>query len=257
MMVSTWKNVVPASVRQGARKLADSIRYAGRDPRHRFCPVCTSHSPSFRSSGMRHRAEARCPSCGALERHRLIWLFFKQSTDLFQPPRKHMLHVAPEPVFASLFKAIEHIDYLSADLFNKSAMVEMDIMNIKYPSDTFDVIYCSHVLEHVADDRQAMREFYRVLKPSGWAVLQVPIVAERTFEDASITDPAERTRVFGQADHLRNYGKDYEDRLKEAGFTVRRFQPEQITTAENVQRMRLDPHEDVFYCTKSPPTPHG
>jgi SAM-dependent methyltransferase len=141
--------------------------------------------------------------CNSLERHRLVWLYFEKMTDLFDGAPKTMLHVAPEPMIQGLLKERLASGYLTADLFSPAAMVKMDITDIQYGDDTFDVIYCSHVLEHVPDDRRAMREFRRVLKPHGWAVLLVPIVISRTFEDPSITDPAERAKLFGQHDHVR------------------------------------------------------
>ena len=134
---------------------------------------------------------------------------------------KKMLHVAPEEQLSRLFGSALGIDYLSADLLSSNAMIRMDIMDIQYPDETFDVIYCSHVLEHVSDDRKAMRELHRVLRTGGWAILQVPIsTAEVTFEDPKITRPKERERAFGQFDHVRRYGADYKDRLEDAGFSV-------------------------------------
>jgi SAM-dependent methyltransferase len=132
-----------------------------------------------------------------------------------------MLHVAPEAQLSRLFASASGIDYLSADLFSSTAMVRMDITDIEYPDETFDVIYCSRVLEHVSDDRKAMRELHRVLRTGGWAILKVPIsTAEETFEDPTITTREERERAFGQFDHVRRYGADYKDRLEDAGFFV-------------------------------------
>ena len=131
-----------------------------------------------------------------------------------------MLHVAPEACFEARFKKILGDRYLTADLFNPRAMVKMDITDIRYPDHSFDVIYCGHVLEHVLDDRKAMSEFYRTLKTSGWAILLVPIIADETFEDASIVEPEDRLAAFGQADHVRIYGPDYVDRLRAVGFEV-------------------------------------
>jgi SAM-dependent methyltransferase len=108
---------------------------------------------------------------------------------------------------------------------NPRAMVRMDITDIQYPKDTFDVIYCSHVLEHVVDDRKAMREFHRVLRPDGWALLLVPITVEKTFEDPSVTDPEERLSVFGQEDHVRCYGPDYVERLRNPDSRFVSFAP--------------------------------
>ncbi|MDG2390066.1 MAG: methyltransferase domain-containing protein [Planctomycetaceae bacterium] len=131
-----------------------------------------------------------------------------------------MLHIAPEPILSQIFNRADFIEYLSADLSNPNAMVNFDLTDIPYADNSFDVIYCSHVLEHIPDDRQAMRELRRVMTPNGWAILLVPITAEKTFEDSSVTSPEERERLFGQHDHVRRYGPDYVNRLQECGFRV-------------------------------------
>jgi len=131
-----------------------------------------------------------------------------------------MLHVAPERSLGVILRSTPNLDYLSGDLDPKAAMVQMDITDIHYPDNSFDVIYCSHVLEHVPADRTAMRELARVLKPGGWAVLAVPITRQQTLEDARVTSQADRTRLFGQSDHVRAYGADFADRLRECGFEV-------------------------------------
>ncbi len=151
------------------------------------CPLCGKTARRFRpfGGGTVVRPNARCPRCDSLERHRLIWLYLRDETDLFTPaaePRR-MLHVAPEPVLRERLAGEPLIDYLSADLEPGVADVQMDITAIDFPDDSFDVIYCSHVLEHVPDDALAMRELCRVLRPSGWAILQVPILLARTDED--------------------------------------------------------------------------
>ena len=135
-------------------------------------------------------------------------------------------------------------------------MVHMDITDIRFPDESFDVIYASHVLEHVDDDRRAIRELHRVLRTGGWAVLPVPIHGKETREDPSVTDPEERQRLFGQSDHVRKYGRDgeYERRLRGSGFdvTVEGFVRE--LGPESVRRYRLDPADDIYVCTK-PGTP--
>jgi SAM-dependent methyltransferase len=162
-----------------------------------------------------------------------------------------MLHIAPEIQLSRLFAGASGIDYLSADLFSSTALVRMDIMDIEYPDETFDVIYCSHVLEHVIDDRTAMRELHRVLRTGGWAILQVPIsTAEETFEDPMITSPEERELAFGQFDHVRLYGADYRDRLEEAGFSVQVDGFVRELDDEEVARLGLDRSEDVYRCTR-------
>ena len=202
------------------RAAARRIKYFGI---RRKCSVCNGNLRRFLEFGVDPRPEALCPLCGSLERHRLVIIFFRQKTDLFDGKTKKFLHVAPERAFVPLFRKAAAEGYLTADLAANGVMERMDITDIRHPDCSFDVIYCSHVLEHVLDDRKAMREFHRVLKPEGWAVLNVPINADRTCEDPSVTDPYERETLFEQHDHVRRYGPDYTDRLAGAGFLVTQF----------------------------------
>lgn len=233
-----------------AAKLAVfTVRYGGRA---RYCPVCGRSFRKFEASGKIPRKDAQCPFCGALERHRLVWLYFQQRTDLLDGRPKQMLHVAAERCISNRLKPALGSGYLTADLVNPSAMVKMDITDIQYPDETFDVIYCSHVLEHIPDDRRALREFHRVLKREGWAILLVPISAEETFEDPTITDPAELLRIFGEDDHIRRYGPDYVDRLAEAGFSVKVTTPAEMFTAQERVRMGLtDDAGEIYFCTRA------
>lgn len=222
------------------------VRYFGLV---RYCPVCCSFVRSFKPFGVVPRPDVLCPICNSLERHRLVWLFFKRRTNLFDGSPKKMLHIAPERELDSKLRKVPGLDYLSADLDDPRAMVRMNITDIHYPDNSFDVIYCSHVLEHVPEDRKAIRQLHRVLKTTGWAVLLVPIKVEKTIEDPSITDPAERHRLFGQHDHVRRYGHDFADRLAEAGFTVTTFSATDIVTAKNITRLGLKA-EQLFFCKK-------
>ena len=211
--------------------------------------MCASWLRSFEPFGLRSRPDALCPVCGSLERHRLVWVFFNCRTNLFDGAGKKMLHIAPEKEFEAKLRKARGLDYLTADLNDRHAMVQMDITNIGYGDDTFDVIYCSHVLEHVGDDRKALRELNRVLKAGGWAVFVVPVKVDKTIEDVSVTDPAERERLFGQHDHVRRYGRDFVNRLEEAGFSVTTFSSGDIAGAGNVVRFGLKT-EQLFFCTK-------
>jgi len=231
--------------------LRDQVKAVAYQGRGRWCPVCGSESARFCSFSVVRREDAQCVHCGSVERHRLGWLFLHMRTDLFDGRPKRMLHVAPEACFAARLRHWPGIDYLTADLSSPHAMVKMDVTAIPYGDEFFDVIYCSHVLEHVPDDRRAMRELCRVLKRRGWAILLVPILAERTFEDPSVVDPAERFRRFGQADHVRAYGPDYVERLREAGFTVQTVKASELANAEQVVAMGLSAASgDIYYCTK-------
>ena len=240
---------LPETIKRPLRGFRNKVKYHGSA---RFCPVCEQSSGSFKSYGVHPRRDAVCPRCGALERHRLLWLFLEKKTNFFNNERSRtMLHVAPEPVLESKFRGAIGAGYLTADLYNPLAMVEMDITNIDFPDGSFDVIYCSHVLEHVQNDQSAMREFYRVLKVDGWAILLVPIIADKTFEDPSITAPKERERVFGQYDHVRNYGPDYIDRLRTAGFSVEKTEAGDLVNFEQAKLMGLtNASGDIFFCTK-------
>lgn len=215
------------------------------------CPICGTVVEAFEPHGAKAEPDRRCPTCESVERHRLIWLYFKERTDLFTA-KVRMLHLAPEPVLQERLKRRRNIDYLSADLASKIAMRKMDVTAIDMPDDQFDVIYASHVLEHVPEDRKAMRELHRVLRPGGWAVLQVPIWGPRTREDP-IDDPAERARAYGLPDHVRMYGHDgvYEQRLREAGFDVRVDAFVRELEPARARRYRLMLNEDVYYCTKA------
>lgn len=220
---------------------------------NRYCPVCEKSSRKFLDFGNPLRSDARCVHCNSLERHRLAWLYFDKQTDLFDGITKKMLHVAPEEAFQKPLSKRLGKGYLTADLFNPEAMVKMDITDIQYPDNTFNVIYCSHVLEHVPDDKKAMREFYRVLKPGGWAILLVPILDGPTYEDDSISDPQERLKAFGQEDHVRKYGTDgvYLHRLKESGFTVQVIAPSDFLDSEQIEKMGItDAAQEIYYCTK-------
>lgn len=236
-------------IARAGRNLIYRILYRGTG---RWCPVCGKQSRRFAPFGVgERRAEAMCVYCGALERHRKVWLFFERRTDLFDGRAKRMLHVAPERAFAPRLRARLGAGYLTADRDDPSVDLPTDITAIEQPDATFDVIYCSHVLEHVPDDRQALREFYRVLKPGGWAVILVPITADKTFEDPSITDPKERLRWFGQDDHVRRYGPDFVGRLQEAGFNVKVFGSSDVADRAEVGVMGLRSDGDIFYCTKA------
>jgi len=239
------------SLKSQIRLIVNQVRYRGAE---RFCCVCDKHASQFLPFGTVPRDDAACPYCGALERHRLVMTFFKNETDLFDGRPKNFLHVAPERALQKTIAGAAGKGYLSADLMAKNVMEKMDITDIHHADNSFDAIYCSHVLEHVPDDRKAMREFNRVLKADGWAILNVPVGGEETtFEDPSITSPEERLRVFGQHDHVRIYGADYKDRLEECGFRVKTYAPEtSMSPAEVEQHGMLNGCAgEVYYCRKS------
>ena len=248
MRPNTSSNLL-AYIKAFLRLLKNQVIYYGNK---RFCPVCEHSSGRFCRAGTIPRDDAMCPHCGSLERHRLLWLFMARKTDIFDGMQKSILHVAPEPcIELKLKQRFMHSCYITADLFNPKAMVRMDITDINYSDDYFDVILCNHVLEHVIDDRKAMREFHRILKNKGWAILLVPITSETTIEDPSVIDPKERFRMFGQEDHVRQYGLDYVDRLIESGFSVEITRVDDLVLNNEAVRMGLTQASgEIYYCTK-------
>ena len=197
------------------------------------------------------RANVLSPSTLSLERHRLLWLYLTRETDFFSKPLK-VLHVAPEQAFYKRFKKQKNLTYITTDLYSPLADVKADLCALPFEDNSFDVIFCNHVLEHIPDDAHAMRELYRVMKKGGWGIFQVPqdINRAHTFEDDTITDPAERTRIFGQYDHVRVYGLDYFDRLRQVGFEVEEIVYSTHFTAEEIERYRIVPQEILPLCKK-------
>lgn len=191
------------------------------------------------------------PSTLSLERHRLLWLFLKNNTNFFDTSLK-VLHFAPEQAFYKRFRNLENLDYTTTDLDSPLADVKADICNLPFKENTFDVILCNHVLEHISDDRKAMQELFRILKPGGWGVFQIPqdIKREHTFEDDSITDKKERANIFGQYDHVRIYGRDYFDKLRAVGFEVEEIDFTSTLTDEEIDKSRLAKGEIIPFVKK-------
>lgn len=198
-----------------------------KHPDKLHCTVCGALEATFNAGGVgKPRPNAKCPKCGSLERHRLFWLHLMHQVWAKLPAgKKDVLHVAPEPFFVDNLKPRPDINYVSGDLMMSGSMAKLDLTSIQFWDEQFDLIICSHVLEHIPDDASAMREMYRILRPGGVMLAMVPINGEKTYEDFSITDPAERIKHFGQDDHVRMYGHDIRDRLAATGFSVR-FWPE-------------------------------
>jgi len=201
----------------------------------------------------KQRKNALSPSTLSLERHRLMWLFLKNETSFFTSSKKiKTLHIAPEQCFLKIFKKQKNLDYITSDLESPIADVKADICNLPFKDDSFDVVFCNHVLEHIPDDKKAMQELFRVLKKGGFGVFQIPqdMSRENTFEDASITDKEERTKIFGQYDHVRVYGRDYFNKLRSVGFKVKEVDYTQRITPEELDRFCLMKNEILPVCYK-------
>lgn len=217
------------------------------------CPVCEKSFRKFLSYGssVAHRENVLCPYDLTLERHRLMWYYLKNHSNFFSANNIELLHIAPEQCFHGKFKKQKNLNYTTGDLESPIADLHFDLHNIPLEENSFDVIFCNHVLEHVEDDHQCMKELYRIMKKGGWGIFQVPIDYNRdeTYEDASIISEKDRELHFWQKDHLRLYGKDYPIKLQNVGFDVEIFNyHEHIAKDSNIdQRFHKD---ELLYIIK-------
>ena len=201
----------------------------------------------------KQRENALSPSTLSLERHRLLWLYLKNETNFFSTTKKlKTLHIAPEQCFLKLFKKQRNLEYITADLESPIADVKADICNLPFEDNSFDLIFCNHVLEHIPNDKKAMQELFRVLKKGGFGIFQIPqdISREKTFEDNSIINQKDRAKIFGQYDHVRIYGKDYFDKLRSVGFSVQEIEYAKKIAPEKVERFCLMKGEILPVCFK-------
>lgn len=250
--IASAKRRMKAALRRRIRTgsdLVESLSYRGWG---RTCPVCGRASRRFITHGTPPRPEARCVHCGSLERHRFAWAYLQSETDLFDGRDKRVLHFAPEDCFEPRLRSTLGNGYVTADLTRQNVDATVDVTDIPYPDGSFDVILCSHVLEHVPDDRKAMRELARILADDGWALLMVPIEGSETFEDPSIVEPDRRAAAFGQADHVRMYGTDIVGRLEDAGFDVTVAVAGSFIDPDDWERLGLGrARRRLFICDKA------
>lgn len=227
------------------------ILYRGKNVE---CPVCERKFSKFLSYGsnVAHRENVLCPYDLTLERHRLMYLYLKQESNFFTAENLAVLHMAPEQCFIDMFKKQENLSYLTADIESPIADLHFDLHKIPLEDNRFDVVFCNHVMEHVEDPIQCMKELYRVMKKGGWALMQVPqdFHRDKTYEDASITSPQEREKHFWQKDHLRLFGKDYPQWLEKAGFTVEEFDLTKHFDKTKINRFRLMQGEILYIAKK-------
>jgi SAM-dependent methyltransferase len=264
------KQLVPERYRLLRYELLEKLRYY---PELVFslgsrleCPFCGGHFRRFRPAGFdypvlqekrvvgaSYHLDDVCPRCMSNARERLVYLYLRTRNALFTDPLR-VLHVAPEPNISRLLSAQPNLKYVTADLFEPKVMTRFDLMNLPFANNTFDAVICNHVLEHVSNDRTAMAEIHRVLKPGGWALLQVPIALalDKTFEDPTAKTDADRIRVFGQNDHVRLYcAADYVARLEETGFRVSASNYASELPEDSRIKYALIPEEQIFVCTKA------
>ena len=257
-MIKSLKKIIPKTIRSTVRLwFQKGTKYT--------CPICGFSSDSFFLVGHDSkvlkennvvggsRRAAGCHKCRSNDRERLMYVYLNEKTDVIANCSEiEFLHIAPEKRLSKKLIDVNFKKYVCGDLFTEGYdypeyVINMNVLNIPFNNNTFDFLLCNHVLEHIPTDIDAMKEIYRVLKPGGKAILQVPIskTLEHTFEDFSVTDPEQRELVFGQYDHVRIYGKDYVNKLESVGFKV---------NIENISSeykgAGLNPDEDLYVCIK-------
>jgi len=219
------------------------------------CPVCERSFSKFLSYGsnVAHRENVLCPYDLTLERHRLMWLYLKRKTDFFSATNLKVLHIAPEQCFLPHFKKQKNLNYTTADLVSPIADLHFDLHDIPLEDHQYDVVFCNHVMEHVDDPIRCMSELNRVMKPGGWAIMQVPqdMNREKTYEDKSITSPEEREKHFWQKDHVRLFGKDYPNYLEKSGFKVDEFDLNTEFDTTEASKFRLM-QKEILYIARKP-----
>lgn len=202
-------------------------------------------------SGIAKRTNVLSPGTMSLERHRLMWLYLKNKTNFFKANLK-VLHIAPEQCFYKIFKKMDNLTYTTGDYNSPIADVHFDLHHAPFNDNSFDVIFCNHVLEHVEDADKCMQELYRIMKPGGWGIFQVPIDESRatTYEDKSIVTPEDREKHYWQKDHVRLFGLDYGEKLRAAGFKVTEDDYALQLSEQEADYYRIVRSETIYYCQK-------
>lgn len=237
---------IVSPVYKAARKQYRMYKYSGK---RISCAICEQQFSSWIGQAI------VCPGCGSAARHRRIWFFLDEQAKVLNKTLR-VLHIAPWEGLQKKFKGLDNWEYITADLSSPYADIQVDLTNMDLDDGSFDMVICSHILEHIPNDLKAMSEIFRILTPGGHACILVPYSNSRkTIEDSSISDPLGRIRLFGQADHVRKYGSDLKERLESVRFSV---SEEYYARGLNEEQREIygvgktvDDNDAIFWCSKS------
>ncbi len=269
-MKSKLKKYIPSALGYKIKEIRQKILGFYYSGTNYYCPFCKKSFRKMLTGGSKHpvleekqiigsgyRQNCVCPKCLSTDRDRLIFLYLKEKTNIFSEKLK-VLHISPSISLKKFISSLPNIDYTTGIkyhegfYYSKNSAI-LDITDIPFKNNEFDIIICNHVLEHILDDKKAMTELFRVLKPDGWAILQVPIshILKTTYEDKNITTTKEREKYFGQFDHVRIYGQDYIKRLEDVGFKVETHNPNKENWGiSDITKYAINPDEDIFIARK-------
>ena len=249
----------PKRLRKYVKKIIQKKEIKAYKGNNVFCPMCQSQFRVFATYGVEKRENARCLNCNSLERHRLLWKYLNEKTTLNDGSKVKMLHFAPQRSYLKAFSENKNIEYTPADLnpetyeyFDIIKINKANVMEIPFEDNSYDVVICNHVLEHVDNDKVAMAELFRVMKSGGWGIFQVPIDYgfEISYEDPSITDRNVSEKACGKYDHLRLYGRDYKNRLESVGFIVNEDDYVNSFSDKDIKKFGFSKKERIYYCQK-------
>lgn len=243
----TLRHVVPRRLHRPLRESVARVQAPLHRGSARYCPCCERSFSRFLSD--RGQPDTTCPRCWSGQRHRVLVEYLRTDTDFFVRPHD-VLHVAPERCLEGRFRRLPNLSYVTADL-EAPADIRLDLTDASLPDSSFDVVICLHVLEHIGDDRRALREIHRILRPGGFAIIDVPLdEREETFEPEART-PKERLRLLGQEDHVRFYGRsDLVRRLTSAGFDVDVVRFDERMSAQRARVLGLRGTETLHICRR-------
>ena len=267
-----FRNLIPYQIVVSLKEAKQSIQSLFLSGKNFECPFCGGkyrkllpggvNLPFFKDNkiiGGGRRVNMLCPRCHSTDRDRLIY-YYLTSNSLLSKPNLTLLHIAPEPSLKKYLKGFSNITYTSGDKFEKGYdgyyyskdTLSLDLTSLSFSDNSFDVVICNHVLEHIVNEKQALNEIYRVLKPGGWAIIQVPIASElvQTVENNADSDE-KRILKYGQRDHVRLYGLDYLTRLKNHGFTVKDWSPAKHYDQSLINKYAINALEKVFIASKA------
>ncbi len=269
-MSSSFKKIIPVKAGIALKELYLKIRMYYYRGDNYYCPICQHGYKTFLTGGFDlpvirekqivgagKREQNICPGCLSTDRDRLVYLYLHEKTDFFKKPQK-VLHIAPEPALYKVFRKLKNLDYIAGTKYQEGfyysdKLMVLDITALDFADEQFDFVMANHILEHIENDRKAMQEIYRVLKPNGQAILQVPIALalNKTYENPLVKTEKEREKHFGQFDHVRLYAEDYKERLEKAGFDVLKTKPGTSQwPMKNIKRYGLNKNEYLYVAIK-------